>query len=108
MLRFLAATRARYERAKSKAAVLAIKARLPPATSKRPPPHHRIDHWRVNSNLLGDYDAMLNALADTYPAARISFLEGDRAPLQALRAEFDRRQKAINEWLEEAAESEDE
>ena len=36
---------------------------------------------------------MLAALADTYPAARISFLDGDRAPLLALRADFDRRHK---------------
>jgi len=47
-------------------------------------------------------------VGDAYPAARIKFIEGDRAPLQVLRAELDRRQKAIDHWLEEAAESEDE
>jgi hypothetical protein len=108
VLRFLVTTRARYERAPSKAAVLAIQARLPPAIEKVRRRITRIDHWRVNSNLLGDYDVMLAALADTYPAARISFLDGDRAPLLALRADFDRRLKAMNNWLEEAAESEDE
>ena len=108
VLRFLVATRARYERATSRAAVLAIQARLPPAIEKVRRRITRIDHWRVNSNLLGDYDVMLAALADAYPAARISFLDGDRAPLLALRADFDRRQKAIKDWLAEAAESEDE
>ena len=108
VLRFLIATRARYERATSKAAVLAIQARLPPAIEKVRRRITRIDHWRVNSNLLGDYDVLLAALADTYPAARISFLDGDHAPLLALRADFDRRLKAMNDWLEEAAESEDE
>jgi len=108
VLRFLVATRARYERATSKAAVTAIRARLPPAIETVRRRIARIDHWRVNSNLLGDYDVMLAALADAYPAARISFLDGDRAPLLALRADFDRRQKAINDWLAEAAESEDE
>jgi len=68
----------------------------------------RIDHWRVNSNVLGDYDAMLSALAEAYPAARIKFIAGERAPLQALRAELDRRQEAIDQWLKEAAESQDE
>ena len=108
VLRFLIATRARYERTTSKATVLAIRARLPPAIDNVRRRITRIDHWGVNSNLLGDYDAMLAALADTYPTARIKFLDGDRAPLLALRADFDRRQKAINDWLAEAAESEDE
>ena len=108
VLRFLVATRARYERATSKAAVLAIQSRLPPAIEKVRKRIARIDHWRVNSNLLGDYDVLLTALADTYPAARISFLDGERAPLLALRADFDRRFKSMNDWLAEAAESEDE
>jgi hypothetical protein len=108
VLRFLVATRARYERATSKAAVLAIQARLPPAIEKVRRRIARIDHWRVSSNLLGDYDVLLAALADTYPAARISFLAGDRAHLLALRADFDRRLKAMNNWLEEAAQSQDE
>jgi len=108
VLRFLVTTRARYERATSQAAVTVIRARLPPASEKVRRRITRIDHWGVNSNLLGDYDVMLAALADAYPAARISFIDGDRAPLLALRADFDRRQKAIKDWLAEAAESEDE
>jgi len=108
VLRFLVATRARYERATSKAAVLAIQSRLPPAIEKVRKRITRIDHWRVNSNLLGDYDMILAGLSDAYPAARISFLDGDRAPLLALRADFDRRFKSMNDWLAEAAESEDE
>ena len=108
VLKILIGTRARYERARSEAAVTAIKARLPGTVEAVRRRIDRIDHWRVNSNLLADYDAMLNALAEAYPAARIKFIEGDRAPLEALRAELDRRQKAIDEWLEEAAESEDE
>jgi hypothetical protein len=108
VLKFLLGTRARYDRARSEAAVAAIKARLPAAVEAIRRRIDRIDHWGVNSNVLGDYDAMLKALAEGYPAARIKLIEGDRAPLQALRVELDRRQKAIDEWLKEAAESEDE
>jgi hypothetical protein len=108
VLSFLLATRARYERAPSRAAVLALRARLPPAIEKMRGRITRIDHWRVSSNLLGDYDVMLAQLGDAYPAARISYLDGDPAPLLALRADFDRRRKAIEDWLAEAAESEDE
>jgi hypothetical protein len=108
VLKILIGTRARYERARSEAAVSAIKARLPETVEAVRRRIDRIDHWRVNSNLLADYDALLNALAEAYPAARIKFIAGDRGPLQTLRAELDRRQKAIDQWLEEAAESEDE
>ena len=105
---FLVATRARYDRARSKAAVTAIATRLPPAIDGVRRRITRIDHWGVNSNLLADYDAMLRALADGYPAARIAALAGDRAALATLSAELDTRQKRINDWLEEAAETEDE
>ena len=108
VLKLLIGTRARYDRARSAAAVIAIKARVPETAEAVRRRVDRIDHWRVNSNLLADYDVMLNALAEAYPAARIKFIEGDRAPLLAVRAELDRRQKAIDQWLKEAAESEDE
>jgi hypothetical protein len=67
-----------------------------------------IDKWGTNSNLLEDYDAFLKALSDGYPAARITALDGDRAPLDTLRADLDRRTKHIKDWLAEAAESKDE
>ena len=50
----------------------AIDARLPATIEAVRRRIDRIDHWGVNSNLLADYDAMLRALADGYPAARIS------------------------------------
>jgi len=108
VLRFLVATRARYDRAKNKAAVLAIQKRLPPAVEETRRRITQIDHWGNNSNLLGDYDAMLRALSDSYPAARIASLDGDRAPLDAQKADLDRRTKQIKDWLVEAAESKDE
>jgi hypothetical protein len=108
VVKVLVATRARYDRAKSKPAVLAIQKRLPPVVENVRKRIARIDHWGNNSNLLGDYDLMLNALSQSYPAARISFLDGDRAPLDALRAELDRRTRHIEDWLAEAAASKDE
>jgi len=108
VLRFLVATRARYDRAKTKAAVLAIQKRLPPAVEETRRRITQIDHWGNNSNLLGDYDVMLKALSDSYPAARVAFLDGDHAPLDAQRADLDRRTKQIKDWLVEAAESHDE
>jgi len=108
VLTFVIATRARYDRAKTKGAVLAIQRRLPPAIEGVRRQITAIDHWGNNSNLLGDYDALLGALADTYPAARLAFVDGDRAPLDAQRAAFDRRVKHVRDWLAEAAEAKDE
>jgi hypothetical protein len=108
VLRFLVATRTRYDRAGSKAAVTAIHTRLPPAIEGMRQRIARIDHWGVSSNLLVDYDAMLKLLAEGYPAARIDALAGDPAPLAAAKADLDAREKRIRDWLEEAAETEDE
>jgi hypothetical protein len=108
VLKFLVATRARYDRAKSKAAVLAIQKRLPLAVEETRRRITKIDHWGNNSNLLDDYDALLNSLSVAYPATRIASFDGDRAPLEARRAEFDLRVKHAKAWLAEAADAKDE
>ena len=108
VVKFLLATRARYDRAKTKAAVAAFRARLPPAVDGVRKQITAIDKWGTNSNLLADYDALLKALSATYPAARVAALDGDRAPLDAQRADFDRRLAHIDAWLAEAAEAKDE
>jgi hypothetical protein len=108
VVKFLVATRARYDRARTRAAVLSMQKRLPPTIDGVRKRITKIDHWGTNSNLLDDYDAMLKALSDTYPAARITALDGERALLDAQRADFDRRLQHINNWLAEATEAEDE
>lgn len=108
VVKFLTATRARYDRAKTKAAVTAIRTRLPPAVEGVRKQITAIDKWGTNSNLLEDYDVFLKALSDGYPAARVTALDGDRGPLDALRTDLDRRTKHIKNWLAEAAESKDE
>jgi hypothetical protein len=108
VLKVLVTTRARYDRATTRAAVLAIQKRLPPAVDGARKRMAAIDKWGTNSNLLQDYDALLKALSDAYPSARLAALAGERAPLDAERAEFDRRAKRIKDWLAEAAEAADE
>jgi hypothetical protein len=108
VLKFLVATRARYDRAKTRAAVTAIRARLPPAVEGVRRRITKIDHWGTNSNLLEDYDVMLKALSDAYPTACIASFDGNRAPLETLKADLDKRTKHIKDWLAEAATAEDE
>ena len=107
VLKVLVAARARYDRAKTKAAVLAIQKRLPATVDDVRRRMTEIDHWGTNSNLLADYDAYLKALSDSYPAARIESLAGKPAPLDALRGDLDQRTRHIKDWLAEAAASQD-
>ena len=95
VVKLLVATRARYDRAKTKAAVTAIRTRLPPTVEDVAPQITRIDHWGTNSNLLADYDAYLKALSDALSgrAHRIP----RRRPRPARRgqhADLDRRTQA--------------
>jgi len=106
--KLLVAARARYDRAKTKRAVLAVRQRMPSTIEDLRRRIARIDHWGNHSNLLGDYDAYLKALAETYPAARIDFLDGRPDALDAIRRDLDERARRIDAWLVEAAESKDE
>jgi len=108
VLKVLVAARARYDRAKTKAAVLAVQKRLPPTVEDVRRRMTKIDHWGTNSNLLADYDAYLKALSDSYPAARVESLDGKPAPLDTVRRELDERTRHIKAWLTEAAESKEE
>ena len=108
VLKLLVAARARYDRAKSKTAVLAVQKGLPPTVDDVRRRITQIDQWGTNSNLLIDYEAYLKALSDGYPAARIESFEG-RADAQAtIRRDLDQRTRHIKEWLAEAAASKNE
>jgi len=58
-----------------------------------------IDPKGGNSNVTTDYDVMLNALANDYPAALTASVGGDPAPLAAEKAELDKRTTKIETWL---------
>jgi hypothetical protein len=60
-----------------------------------------IDPKGGNSNVTTDYDVMLNALANDYPAALQASFGGDKQPLEAQTAELDKRSKKIEGWLAE-------
>lgn len=67
-----------------------------------------IDHWGASSKLLPEYRALVSAFSETYPAARIAALSGSAAAFDAAKRDVDARFHAIDEWMHEAAESEDE
>jgi len=108
VLKLLVGARARYDRAKKKAAVLATQKRIAPTVDDIRRRITQIDHWGTNSNLLADYNAYLKALSDGYPTARIASLDGQPATLDTIRRDLDGRTKHIKDWLAEAAASKDE
>ena len=104
----LAATRARYDRAKTKAAIERVRADMPALRQDLEARTIEIDHWHVNSPLLADYDAEMADLDGAYPDAKLAALSGDAKPLRALRVRMDQREKKMAEWLDAAKESEGE
>ena len=96
---FLRQTQSRYDRAKSKAAVLELRRALAPALSGMRLRLDKIDHWGGSSNVLVDYQHLLDAFAEPYPSARIAALQGDDKAFSALRAEASSRLEKIADWL---------
>ena len=60
-----------------------------------------IDPKGGNSNVVTDYDVMLDALSNGYPEALATSFGGDKKPLEELTAEMDKRTKKVDSWLAE-------
>jgi len=61
-----------------------------------------IDPKGGQSNVVTDYDVMLDALSRGYPDALMGSFDGDKKGLDEVNAELDKRSKKIAEWLAEA------
>ena len=60
-----------------------------------------IDPKGGNSNVVTDYDVMLDALSNSYPEALAASFGGDKKPLEDVTAELDKRSKKVEDWLAE-------
>jgi hypothetical protein len=60
-----------------------------------------IDPKGGNSNVVTDYDVMLDALSRGYPDALSESFGGEKKPLEAVNAELDKRTKKVEDWLAE-------
>jgi hypothetical protein len=93
--------RAAYAKAKTKEDVEKIRVgqqKVIEATGKK---MATIDPKGGNSNVVTDYDVMLNAIANDYPDALELSFAGDKKPLEEQTAELDKRTKKIEDWLAE-------
>ncbi|HEY4187509.1 MAG TPA: hypothetical protein VGP07_20700 [Polyangia bacterium] len=96
---FIKKTRAALDGAKGKPAVEALQAKQSKAIVAMGKKLQTIDPKGGNSNVVTDYDVMLNALANDYPEALAASFDGDKQPIADQRAELDKRTKKIDEWL---------
>ena len=93
--------RAAYAKAKTEEDVLKIQVKQEKDIVAAGKKMATIDPKGGNSNVTTDYDVMLNALANDYPAALAASFKGDKQPLEEQTAELDRRSKKVEDWIAE-------
>jgi hypothetical protein len=91
--------RAAYDHAKTKEDVEKIRVKQQKALEATGKKMATIDPKGGNSNVVTDYDIMLNAIANDYPDALELSFAGDKKPLEEQTAELDKRTKKIEDWL---------
>lgn len=93
--------RAAYGHAKTKEDVETVRVKQQKALEATGKKMSTIDPKTGNSNVVTDYDVMLNALANDYPDALEMSFAGDKKALDEQTAELDKRTKKIEDWLAE-------
>jgi hypothetical protein len=101
LLGLITSARERYDRARSEAALKAARTAVPAKLAKLEAGLVTLDSKSVGSRLLEDYKALHEALAGSYPDAKLASLRGDAGALTAAQASFDQRLQAMNAWLHE-------
>jgi len=93
--------RAAYGHAKTKEDVENVRVKQQKALEATGKKMATIDPKGGNSNVVTDYDVMLNALANDYPDSLELSFAGDKKGLEEQTAELDKRTKKIEDWLAE-------
>ena len=91
--------RAAYDHAKTKEDVEKVRVKQQKALEATGKKMATIDPKGGNSNVVTDYDIMLNAIANDYPDALELSFAGDKKPLAEQTAELDKRSKKVEDWL---------
>ena len=98
---FIKKTRAELDKAKGKAAIEKVQEKQAKAIVATGKKLQLIDPKGGNSNVVTDYDVMLNSLANDYPQGLVAALDGDAQPIAEQRAELDKRTKKVEDWLKQ-------
>ena len=102
---FIKKTRAELDKAKGKAAIEKVQEKQSKAIVAMGKKLQTIDPKGGNSNVVTDYDVMLNSLANDYPQGLLAELDGDKQPIAEQRAELDKRSHKIEDWLKQVKSS---
>jgi hypothetical protein len=108
VIRTLLAVRQRYDSATIRVGVLTAQKKEMALRPELEKSLETIDHWGVNSKVLPEYKSLMDIFSEAYPSARIEALSGKKDSFVALQRDVATRFETINDWLREAAESEDE
>ena len=98
---FIKKTRAELDKAKGKAAIEKVQEKQGKAIVAMGKKMQTIDPKGGNSNVVTDYDVMLNSLANDYPQSLLAEVDGDKQPIAEQRAELDKRSRKIEDWLKQ-------
>jgi len=98
---FIKKTRAELDKAKGKAAIEKVQEKQAKAIVAMGKKMQTIDPKGGNSNVVTDYDVMLNSLANDYPQGLLAEVDGDKQPIAEQRAELDKRSRKIEDWLKQ-------
>ena len=96
---FIKSTRKALDTAKDKAAVEKLQEKQSKAIVATGKKLQVIDPKGGNSNVVTDYDVMLNSLANDYPQGLIAAFDGDKTGIEEQRAELDKRTKKVEDWM---------
>lgn len=89
-----------YDAAKSKAQLKVAEARFRAALPALRKQVAAIDPDRQSSNLLTDYDTLLEGLSGPYPSARLAAFDGDDVRARTLATDFEHRLEKARDALE--------
>jgi len=98
---FIKKTRAELDKAKGKSAIEKVQEKQSKAIVAMGKKLQTIDPKGGNSNVVTDYDVMLNSLANDYPQGLLAEIDGDKQPIAEQRAELDKRSHKIEDWLKQ-------
>jgi hypothetical protein len=102
---FILSARKSLDSQKSKEAVAKAQAKMQKPLVAMAKQMAKIDPKGGNSNVVTDYDVMLNLLANEYPDALMASFDGDKGAIAEQRQEMDKRTKKVTDWLAEVKKS---
>lgn len=104
----LGSARETLDRVKTPSDLKGAQAQLEPKLQQLQRDIDAIDRWKNSSRILVDYDALMNALRDTYPAAKLAAMGGKTEALSQARNDFDAHLRTMHAWLDRLEKDDDE